>query len=220
MNLVLTCEHGGNRVPAALRGRFEGQQGLLASHRGFDRGALAAARRLARRFGAPLVACTTTRLVADTNRSRSHPHVVSELVADLPRDALLARYWAPHRERAYALVAENLPCVHVAVHSFVQTLHGEIRACDVGLLYDPSRETERVLAHQWKRGLTQVAPSLRVRRNHPYRGRDDGLTRHLRRLHAPDRYVGIELELGEAILARDGRGVVERVGDALEAALR
>jgi len=38
--LVLTCEHGGNRVPAAYRALFEGAEALLATHAGYDIGAL------------------------------------------------------------------------------------------------------------------------------------------------------------------------------------
>ena len=44
--LLLTCEHGGNRIPPEYRALFRGATAALASHRGWDPGALALARRL------------------------------------------------------------------------------------------------------------------------------------------------------------------------------
>ena len=34
--IVITCEHGGNRIPALYRGLFHGQRRQLESHRGYD----------------------------------------------------------------------------------------------------------------------------------------------------------------------------------------
>ncbi len=36
--IVITCEHGGNRVPKLYRELFHGQRRLLESHRGYDPG--------------------------------------------------------------------------------------------------------------------------------------------------------------------------------------
>lgn len=45
-----------------------------------------------------------------------------------------------------------------------------------------------------------------MRRNYPYLGRADGLTTHLRRALKTPRYLGIELELNQALLGLTGRG--------------
>jgi hypothetical protein len=45
---------------------------------------------------------------------------------------------------------------------------------------------------------------LRVRRNYPYAGKGDGLTRHLRRRFPPREYVGIELEVNQRIVIDAG----------------
>ena len=58
---VITCEHGGNRIPAPYRDLFHARQTLLDSHRGYDPGALIMARVLATAFAAPLVASTVSR---------------------------------------------------------------------------------------------------------------------------------------------------------------
>jgi predicted N-formylglutamate amidohydrolase len=94
--------------------------------------------------------------------------------------------------------------VHVAVHSFTPRLRGEGRNADVGLLYDSKRAREASLARRWKASLRVSAPRLRVRYNYPYRGGSDGLTTALRRQHAPASYLGLELEVNQALLSSSG----------------
>src|SRR6478609_3398827 len=50
---IITCEHGGNRIPAPYRRLFREQRALLDSHRGYDPGSLVMAKALARAFAAP-----------------------------------------------------------------------------------------------------------------------------------------------------------------------
>ena len=224
---MLSCEHASHAVPAHLRERFgdDRMQALLASHRGYDLGALALARRLARALEAPLFAGTVTRLVVDLNRSPTNPRVFGAPVRDLDareRAALLRRYHAPHWARVGAHVARVIEAgdlaLHVAVHSFTPRPDGHVRRTQIGLLYDPARPLERALCARWKRRLEAVAPHLRVRRNDPYEGRADGLPTALRRVHPADRYVGVELEVNQALLMgpTDARAAVS---DALRATL-
>src|SRR5690606_35692473 len=139
----LSCEHGGNRIPARWAPLFEGADEVLASHRGWDPGALSLARTLARRLGAPLVATTVSRLLVEPNRSPGHPRLFSEFTHGLPaaeRKELLARYFMPHRARVRA-VAEGVRersgrVLHLGVHSFTPVLDGRIRDVDLGVLYD------------------------------------------------------------------------------------
>ena len=56
--LLITCEHGGNRIPPRYRAAFASAARALASHQGYDPGALALAREFARRLAAPLVYST------------------------------------------------------------------------------------------------------------------------------------------------------------------
>jgi predicted N-formylglutamate amidohydrolase len=44
--LLLTCEHGDNRIPREYAALFEGTKDVIASHRGWDPGALDCARSL------------------------------------------------------------------------------------------------------------------------------------------------------------------------------
>ena len=202
--LLVTCEHGGNRVPKEYRGLFVGHESLLASHRGYDPGALALARDLAREFDAPLVASTVTRLLVELNRSPGHPQLHSEVTRDLPRSEkarIVARYYEPYRreveQRVVEATAARRRVVHISAHSFVPVLNGNTRNVDIGLLYDPGRAAERALCARWSKSLGARASRLRVRRNYPYRGYADGLTTHLRRRYARRGYVGVEIEVNQ-----------------------
>lgn len=209
---VITCEHGGNRIPAAFAGLFRGQRARLDSHRGYDPGALAMARALAVAFGAPLVASTVSRLLVDLNRSIGHPGLFSVATRGAPaevRASILARHYRPYRQRVEGLVGDAVArgrrVVHVSSHSFTAVLDGRHRRADVGLLYDPGRSGEAMLCAHWKSALAIRAPSLRVRRNYPYAGKADGLTSHLRRRFPSAAYVGVELEVNQRIVAAGGR---------------
>lgn len=209
---LVTCEHGGNGIPAAYEAWFTEWREVLDSHRGHDPGALTMARDLAEAFGADLVASTTSRLLVDLNRSIGHPHLFSEATAKAGsaiRTEIVDGWYRPHRNRVEHLVAEAVGkghrVVHIASHSFTPVLEGVVRTADVGLLYDPTRGGETELCARWKRHLLAMAPDLRVRRNYPYRGGSDGLATHLRRQHGADAYVGVELEVNQSFTTGDGR---------------
>src|SRR3954454_24119921 len=70
---LVTCEHGGNRIPARYRPLFAGAEALLESHRGYDPGALQLGREIAAALDAPLVSANVSRLLVDLNRSIGHP---------------------------------------------------------------------------------------------------------------------------------------------------
>ena len=209
VQVLVTCEHGGNRVPSDLAPLFEGRRGALDSHRGYDPGALVMARALAGRLHAPLVASTTTRLVIDLNRSLSNPSVWSDVTRPLSleaREAIVRRHYLPYRREVERLVERARvsvrPVVHLSSHSFTPVLDGERRRADVGLLYDPARPGEAALCAAIAAALRAAAPSLRVRRNYPYAGKSDGLASFLRTRYAPDAYIGVEIEVNQAIVAR------------------
>ena len=179
-------------------------RGALNSHRGFDAGALAMARELARSLDARLIYSTITRLFVDLNRSAGHRCLFSEALTGLgPEErAQIVHtwhqpYWRQVEEQVRAADQQEVRTIHVSCHSFTPVLDGDVRHADIGVLYDPARPGEVELARRWQRELIAVAPHLRVRRNYPYRGYYDGLTTHLRRLFPPARYIGLELELNQ-----------------------
>ncbi len=210
--ILVTCEHGGNRVPRRYADMFTGWERRLATHRGFDFGALLMARQIARSFEAPLVASTVTRLLVDLNRSAGHRDVHSQASRRAPkeeRERMLRSHYLPYRTRVLELVAKAVArgarVVHISSHSFTPRLRGEVRTADVGLLYNPARPGERRLSGLWKAAIELAAPEIRVRRNYPYLGKHDGLTSALRICHSPEAYVGVELELNQKFVVWNDR---------------
>ncbi|MFO0912642.1 MAG: N-formylglutamate amidohydrolase [Pirellulales bacterium] len=206
--LLLTCEHAGNRIPREYAELFRGASDVLASHRGWDPGAMDVAKFLGRRFQLKVPAVFWSRLLVESNRSPTNPRIWSKYTSGLSvdeRQRILARYWQPHRDQVETCVRDVLRkggrVVHIAVHSFTDQLDDEIRNADVGLLYDPARRGEREICRRWELLLRESAPWLRVRRNYPYRGSADGLSTWLRRKFPDSQYVGIELELRQGLLA-------------------
>jgi predicted N-formylglutamate amidohydrolase len=211
-SLVITCEHGGNRIPVVYRDLFHGHQALLESHRGYDPGALVMARALAAAFAAPLVASTVSRLLVDLNRSVGHPRLHSETTRKAPakvRQRIMKHYYQPYRAQAERLVRQAIAhdglVIHLSSHSFTPELDGKVRDADIGLLYDPARQNEGDLCERWKASLKTCASDLNVRRNYPYAGKSDGLTAWFRRHLPSSAYVGIELEVNQKHVFTAGR---------------
>jgi predicted N-formylglutamate amidohydrolase len=211
-HVLITCEHGGNRIPARYRPLFAGLEALLQTHRGYDPGALALARQMARALAAPLFVSTTSRLLIDLNRSIGHPRLYSEATRGMParvrRDILESNYLT-YRNQIEAHIADAIAygsrVIHLSSHSFTPELDGAIRNADVGLLYDPARPGELELCRRWQTRLKARAPELDVRRNYPYTGKSDGFTAYLRRRFPADVYVGVELEINQKHVYQGGR---------------
>lgn len=201
--LVVTCEHGGNRVPPAYKHLFEGHEELLDTHRGHDKGALEMAREIAERYGCPLHFSTTTRLLVDLNRSVDNPKgLFTEVTGKLStadKQRIIDKHYTPYRSRAESALADLITAhkrvLHLSIHTFTPVLNGEVRTADVGLLYDPGRRLEVAFCQAWHDAYESLDPKLPVRRNYPYSGLDDGFTKHLRELFPEDVYAGVELEL-------------------------
>lgn len=226
LNLLLSCEHGGNRVPEPYRHLFADHESLLRTHRGYDLGILPLAHQLAREFGAPLEFSEVTRLLVDLNRSPGHPNLFSFITLGLSvpeRESILRRYYHPHRRALEDLAAQRIETghrvVHIAVHSFTPELHGQVRNADVGLLYDPARPLERDFCRRWQQVLATLDPPLRLRRNYPYRGAADSLGTALRRRFAAESYLALELEVNQRLPLAGGRRWQE-VRATLTASLR
>jgi len=209
VGIIVSCEHAGNHVPAKYRPLFRGHARDLASHRGWDPGALELARAIAIRCNAPLVANTTSRLLVECNRSLGHAQVFSEFTRDLDTAEhlrLLATIYHPHRRAVEVAVRRSLRrnawVVHAGVHTFTPVWNGKRRGVDIGILYDPSRRFEAFVAEALMRRLRAEVPGLRVRRNAPYRGWTDGLTTTLRGRFPATRYAGIEIEINQALLRK------------------
>lgn len=223
-SVVLSCEHAAFSLPARLRARFAYHPHVVFSHRGWDPGALVAAKMLSRRLGAPLVSGAITRLACDLNRSQENPEVFSEFTANLDEPTrlwLLRRYHRPHWAKVRSLIEAGLDhhrtVIHLAAHSFVPVLNGRVRYLDVGLLYDPASRSEQRLVATLRQDLNRRFPDLTVVDNQPYSGTDDALPTALRAHLGFRRYAGIEVELNQQLLDTPLRfsAIVRAIADSV-----
>lgn len=214
-------------MPKEYAPRFAGAADVLATHRGYDLGALEIARAFGRQLGVEPFTATTTRLVVDLNRSPGNRNVFSAYTRSLSAPqraaALAAHYW-PYRNAVEGAVADAIRAdesvLHVSAHSFTPELRGEVRNCDVGFLYDPRRRGEVRFIEAWHAALGAAAPELVLRRNYPYRGVSDALVTHLRRNYGSRGYVGMELEVNQKhVGSRGWRALVAVLGATLTAAV-
>ena len=213
--VLVTCEHGGNDVPEWLTDRFVDAEEALASHRGWDPGAMGITKNFCASLGfSPAISSSThfeartSRLVADLNRSVSNPALFSEFTRDLPPDQLeriLEKHYHPYRQRVERTVRGDVEAgmrvAHISVHTFTAALGEERREFDAGILFDPAREPEAAMARRWIEALRAGDPAIDVRENQPYLGTDDGLTAAMRAMFPPEVYVGIEIEVRNDLVA-------------------
>ncbi|MDO6737839.1 N-formylglutamate amidohydrolase [Wenyingzhuangia sp. 2_MG-2023] len=200
MKLILSCEHGGNKIPLAYDSLFQKHETVLKTHRGYDPGALDL-----HNFLKPLAyfhkSNEVSRLLIELNRSLHHPALFSEYSKCLTKEQkqlLIQQYYVIYRDKIAQQIACQSQChqkiLHLSVHTFTPIFKGVTRKCDIGLLYDPSKTIEKNIAIQLKAALKKRAPELNVRFNYPYKGTSDGFTKTLR-TQFTERYAGIELEV-------------------------
>jgi predicted N-formylglutamate amidohydrolase len=203
LRLLLTCEHGGNYIPATYATLFEKHQELLASHQGYDIGAKELFLEL-KDLAQTSFCADTSRLLVEMNRSLHHKKLFSDITKELPeseKQKILQEHYFPYREKVEDMVQDFIMAgrrvLHIAVHTFTPVLNGQERQGDIGLLYDPKRCGEQTFCRAWKKKLQQLDPDLLVRYNYPYLGISDGFPTYLRRKFTDQQYIGIELEVNQ-----------------------
>ncbi len=208
MKLVFTCEHGGNSIPEKYQSLFVNANDALNSHRGIDYGSLDLFE-FCKSLSDFSKSNTVSRLLIELNRSKHHPKLFSEFSASLTtenKSKLISEFYDPYRdkieEEILRLIKIGEEVVHLSFHSFTPILNGEIRNTDIGILYDPSRNSEKLISKQLKQNLLAELPDFRIRYNYPYLGTADGFTTYLRKKF-PQNYTGIELEINQKFILED-----------------
>jgi len=210
---VLTCEHGGNKIPLEYRSHFSGASNVLKSHRGWDPGALRVAEAMSAILNSPLFSSTTSRLLVELNRSLGHSSLFSEFTNSLPeseKQRIITQHWQPYRdevtEHLDKMMMAHRRVIHLSIHSFTPVWHGNTRSTSIGLLYDPRRAAEKELCNAWKAKLREHSPDYTIHSNQPYKGTADGFTTSLRRRfdsgsNVRGTYIGVEIEINQALIA-------------------
>lgn len=217
---LISCEHGGNTIPPVYAPYFKDAQALLESHRGYDPGAFPLYQLLAQQLADFSYHSQTSRLLVELNRSLHHKNLFSAFTRELPatiKKEIIAQHYLSYRELIETKIQEFISSgdhvVHLSIHSFTPVLAGEVRNADIGLLYDPRREEEKMFCLAWKKSLKKYWPEARVRMNYPYKGIADGFTTYLRK-RFPDNYGGIEFELNQTYASQET--VNRKVLDSLQ----
>jgi len=227
MKLVLTCEHGGNKIPTKYLPLFANAQEALNSHQGLDLGSLDLFHHLSK------LACfsqsnTISRLLIEINRSLRLRNLFSEFTTNLSFKEtfeLIDSFYFPYRfeveKKISELIDKGEEVLHLSVHSFTPVWKGESRNADIGLLYDPSKAREKDFCKNFKQQLLLQSPSLKIRYNYPYLGIADGFTTYLRE-RFPKNYSGIELEVNQKFASQNKMepGLKTSIFNALEICLK
>lgn len=202
LKLIITCEHGGNEIPEPYRAVFKTEKQVLETHQGFDLGALDVFEYL-KPLSVYSKASKTSRLLIELNRSLHHPQLFSKYTKPLnlvEKASIISGYYNPYRNEVESeiskLISKNNSVLHLSIHSFTPNFNGTERHCDIGLLYDSRRPSEKEFSRVLKAQLKLKIPDLNVRFNYPYLGKADGFTTYLRQKFTQN-YIGIEIEINQ-----------------------
>lgn len=178
-NLVLVCDHASNRVPTCLN-KLGLNDAQLADHIGWDPGAAAVARLLAKNLDAPLVLSGYSRLVIDCNRPLASSELIPEQSAGVvipgnqnlsayERDDRIQNLFIPYHDAIEALLdarllnAPQTPAIFLSIHSFTPFLFNEQRPWHIGVSH---KSDDRFAKHLYN-ALVQQGDII-VGFNEPY----------------------------------------------------
>lgn len=194
--LLLLCDHASNLVPDDID--LEIDAALLDLHIAVDIGAAALTRALGRRFDAPAILGTVSRLVIDLHRQPDHPALIPAASDghDIPGNrsvdhaARIARFHAPYHRIIADRIRAARPDLIVSVHSFTRRLEaGEAapRIWDAGILYNRDDRAARPAIASLR------GQGIETGDNQPYSGRllNATLNRHGEAQGIP--YVAVEV---------------------------
>ncbi len=194
---VITCEHGGARLPLPWAWPSE-DAWITTTHWAYDLGAADLARELAAHTGAGAVIAGFSRLLVDPNRpldsdglcrrrAEGREVALNRDIDAVDREARVA-YWRTYHDAVEAMLDRNDAPYVLAIHSFTPLYEGEPRQLELGVLFDRAADEGRRLAEDLA-GL-----SLETRLNEPYSGKLGLIYSAERHAQAHDR-VALEIEL-------------------------
>jgi predicted N-formylglutamate amidohydrolase len=175
--VVIGCEHGGHRIPAALD-----SLGLAEEHRFahfiWDIGALELARALSGILDATLVHQPYSRMICDCNRRPDVDGFIPAHGEGIPVPANLslhpaertrrqAEIWEPFHDGIAGLLDQRLEAgrktILVTIHSFTPVFDGEPRHWHAGVLHDRDQELSPLLFD-----LLEARHGAVIGQNQPY----------------------------------------------------
>ena len=227
--MVIICDHASNRVPAGY-----GDLGLPAEaferHIAWDIGAAAITEILARRFNAPAILSTVTRLLIDCNRQFEHSGLTPAIsdgieipanrdLSDTERANRWRRYHQPyHATIAQAIdrqLASGRQPVILSIHSMTPTMRGTARPWQIAVCWDNDQRLSAPML-----AALRARSGIVVGDNEPYRldpAEDYSVPVHA--THRGLKYLMIEFRQDEVADAAGQRRWAALFGDCLEQVL-
>jgi predicted N-formylglutamate amidohydrolase len=223
---ILTCEHARFSLPREYRS-LGLRRAEIQDHIGWDIGAHAVQREVARLLGAPYIASRWSRLLVDCNRGADEATLIVSTsdgvgvpgnagVSAAERRRRLRDYYEPYHAAVDTMIrraratATGGPVRLLSLHSFTPVFAGNERHFEIGVLFDEHEDLARRL------GGTLRRRGYRVRYNEPYSGRD-GLIYSARRHGRTHDIDYVELEINNRLI-RSAAGQ-RRLGRDVAAAL-
>lgn len=205
--LLITCEHASNAVPAPLTTTVADQR-WLDDHWGWDIGAPDVVRELCRLKGCVGVLCGFSRLVIDPNRDLSHTDLVRRSIhgeplsfnVDLDDSELQRRIdglYTPYHDAIDRELAARLSHggdqLLLSIHSFTPQLGDDVRGMELGILFDNYEPVAQRLAEGFREAGFVTAL------NEPYSGRT-GLIFAANRHGREHGVIYVELEIRQDLI--------------------
>ncbi len=208
--LVISCEHGSNKVPKKYAPLFQHKQLILKTARAFDLSASQIATRLKKGLACDLVQAKVTRLLIDCDHSLHHAHCFSKFSKKLPieeKNTLIETYYEPfHQElqqKISAHITQQQQVLHLSIYTFAPILKGLFLNTGIGILYDSHRHGEKEVARMLHGLLNQETPAYKIRSNYPFSGTHDYVLHSFRKRFAEKDYLGIKLGINQALLSNE-----------------
>ncbi|MBZ0127810.1 MAG: N-formylglutamate amidohydrolase [Rhodobacteraceae bacterium] len=222
-NIVISCDHASNLVPAGVNGGTLGlSDGDMDRHIAYDVGAEGVSRRLGELLDAPVILSRFSRLVIDPNRGLDDPTLIMQLYdgtiipgnRNLDADRIAYRVqtcWQPYDDALGTLLASRPQAVLIAIHSFTAQLAGRAkRPWHIGILHEKDQRLARPMLARLR-----ALGDLCVGENEPYGGHLDGdsIDRQALSRGVPN----ILIEIRNDLIREDGqqKGWAERLAPIL-----
>lgn len=211
--LIISCEHGSNKVPKHYEHVFAGKELILQTARAFDLEAKHIADHLHKTLDCELVQAKITRLLIDCNHSLQHRHCFSKFSRRLPakmKTKLIKTYYEPFHqdlnEKIARHIAQGQQVLHLSIFTFTPILRGLFLKTAVGILYDSHRHAEKEVVRMLHGILDKEALPLKIRHNFPFLGTHTYIQKALRKKFPEKDYLGIKLGINQALIP----GISER----------
>jgi len=202
--VVVTCDHARNYVPAEIDGGLGLPQSEMERHIAYDVGAAGVSLRLAELLQAPAILSGFSRLVIDPNRGEDDPTLIMQLydgtiipgnrnLSDAQKQWRLENCYRPYHAALGRLLSNREAPMIIAVHSFTAQLEGRAkRPWHIGILH----HHDQVLAEPLLQRLRRE-PDLWVGENEPYGGHlvGDSIDKHALAQNHPNVLIEIRNDL-------------------------